>query len=192
LWRNDPIDYGASWPQQRRLARQRDGFRCQVCGIPEQDREHDVHHRQPFRTFTNPEQANQLSNLITLCPNCHHRAETIVKVRSGLGGLSYLLGHLAPLFLMCDSRDLGVHADPQSSLADGLPAIVIYDLVPAGIGLSKGIYEIHPDLLDSARERILSCPCGEGCPSCVGPGGEQGTGGKTVTLAILEELTRPG
>ncbi len=191
LWRNDPIDYGAAWPQQRRLARQRDGFRCQVCGIPEQSREHDVHHRQPFRTFTNPEQANQLPNLITLCPNCHHQAETIVKVRSGLGGLSYLLGHLAPLFLMCDSRDLGVHADPQSPLADGQPAIVIYDLVPAGIGLSKGIYEIHPDLLDSARERILSCPCGEGCPSCVGPGGELGMGGKPVTLAILDELTHP-
>jgi DEAD/DEAH box helicase domain-containing protein len=191
-WRNDPNDYGPNWLRQRALARQRDGYCCQVCGSPEEGREHDVHHRQPFRTYTSWEQANQLHNLVTLCQPCHRRVETVVRVRSGLGGLSHLLGHLAPLFLMCDTRDLGVQADPQSPLSDGLPAVVLYDLIPDGIGLSKGIFEMHAGLLTSALDRITACPCQDGCPSCVGPGGELGTGGKAETEAILEILNGSG
>ncbi|GAG46576.1 unnamed protein product, partial [marine sediment metagenome] len=33
------------------------------------------------------------------------------------------------------------------------------------------------------------CECAEGCPSCVGPAGEGGLGGKRETLAILEALS---
>ena len=138
------------------------------------------------------ERANRMENLITLCPNCHHRAETAVRVRSGLAGLAFVLGHLAPLFLMCDSRDLGVHADPQSPLCDGQPAVVIYDQVPAGIGLSQHLFSIHDELLMRAQELVMTCECLDGCPSCVGPGGELGTGGKQETLAILSELVSGG
>ena len=46
--------------------------------------------------------ANQLDNLVTLCPSCHRRAELGQQTRSALAGLGYALGNLAPLFLMCD------------------------------------------------------------------------------------------
>jgi len=35
---------------------------------------------------------------------------------------------------------------------------------------------------------VSQCECEDGCPSCVGPGGENGYGGKAETLAILNDL----
>ncbi len=186
LWTNDPNDYGLGWAALRDRARARDGYHCQVCGAPEMGRAHDVHHKVPFRSFASREQANQLSNLITLCQACHHRVETAVRIRSGLGGLSYVLGQLAPLFLMCDARDLGTHSDPQSPLSDGRPTVVIYDQVPAGIGFSERLFDLHGEMMIHAFELVTACECADGCPSCVGPGGEGGLGGKRETLAILE------
>jgi DEAD/DEAH box helicase domain-containing protein len=192
MWRGDPNEYGPTWSRQRDLARARDGYRCQACGLPEQDRAHDVHHKTPFRAFRSDggqidyQSANRLENLVTLCPACHRRAETAVRVRSGLAGLAFTLRHLAPLFLMCDTRDLGVHSDPQSPLANGQPTVVLFDQVPAGIGFSQRLFELHDELMRRAYELVSTCDCSDGCPSCVGPGGENGAGGKSETLAILE------
>lgn len=188
LWTNDANEYGPLWPRLRQQVRARDSYTCQVCGAAEIDRAHDVHHKAPFRTFTSLEQANQLSNLITLCHACHRRVETAVRVRSGLAGLAYALSHLAPFFLMCDPGDLGVHSDPQSDLAGGQPVVVLYDHAPGGIGFSRRLFEIHDELMLRARELVSGCECADGCPSCVGPGGENGAGGKQETLAILEAL----
>ncbi len=188
LWTNAPNDYGPTWPRQRDLARARDGFRCQTCGTPEGEKAHHVHHKIPFKMFDSVEQANQLANLITLCNSCHRKVETAVRVRSGLAGLAFTLGNLAPLFLMCDIGDLGIHSDPQSSLAEGKPAVILYDLIPGGIGLSERLYEIHSDLMRRGLELVQACGCEDGCPSCVGPGGEGGSGGKRETLALLTEL----
>ena len=187
-WSSDPNQYGANWMVQRERARARDKFQCQICGIQEVNRSHHVHHKTPFRTYQSYELANQLVNLITLCPTCHHKAESAVRVKSGLAGLAYALGNLAPLFLMCDSRDLGLSSDPKSTLSEGKPTIIIYDRVPAGIGFSKNLFEIHDELIERADELISKCTCPNGCPSCVGPGGESYIGGKTETLAILCEL----
>jgi DEAD/DEAH box helicase domain-containing protein len=67
---------------------------------------------------------------------------------------------------------------------------VLYDLVPAGIGFSRKLFELHTELIARAFELVQACACDDGCPSCVGPAGENGTGGKLETLAILEELSR--
>jgi DEAD/DEAH box helicase domain-containing protein len=188
LWTNDPNQYGPNWEVQKAQVRSRDGYRCQVCGIAEEGRAHDVHHKIPFRTFSSYEQANLLHNLVTLCPACHRRVETAVRMRSGLSGVSYAIENLAPFFLMCDTRDLGVHSDPSSPLAEGRPAIVIFDRVPAGIGFSQRLFEIHAELIRQAYELVFRCECTDGCPSCVGPAGENGVGGKQEALALLSEL----
>jgi DEAD/DEAH box helicase domain-containing protein len=135
--------------------------------------------------------ANQMDNLITLCPACHRKVEANVRMRSGLAGLGYVLGQLAPLFLMCDPGDLGIFTDPAWAYAENLPSVVLYDLVPAGIGFSQKLYEMHDELLAHAVELIRACGCVDGCPSCVGPAGENGMGGKQETLAILRELSIP-
>ena len=69
------------------------------------------------------------------------------------------------------------------------PSVVLYDLVPAGIGFSQRLFEIHAELLLRARELVEGCECSDGCPSCVGPGGENGYGGRSAALAILQECT---
>jgi DEAD/DEAH box helicase domain-containing protein len=81
-----------------------------------------------------------------------------------------------------------VHSDPQSPLADGQPTVVLYDQVPAGVGFSQRLYELHDELMYRASELVTNCDCSDGCPSCVGPGGENGAGGKKETLAILKAL----
>jgi DEAD/DEAH box helicase domain-containing protein len=99
-----------------------------------------------------------------------------------------VLGNLAPLFLMCDPGDLGTHIEPVGTADFPQPAVVLYDLVPAGIGFSQKLYELHDELVKNASELVSTCACLDGCPSCVGPGGEIGRGGKQETLAILQQL----
>ena len=187
-WTNDPNDYGPEWSKIRERVRRRDQFTCQVCGVVESSRQHDVHHKIPFRAFASREEANRLENLTTLCPSCHHKVEQNVRIKSGLAGVSYILGNLAPLFLMCDSGDLGRHIEPMENQTFGQPTVVIYDSVPAGIGFSQKLFELHDDLLARALEVVSACPCADGCPSCVGPGGENGGGGKQESLALLKRL----
>ncbi len=189
LWKYGSDRYGSKWNTHRKAARERDNYTCQNCGADEEGRTHHVHHKTPFRAFESIQEANRLDNLVTLCPACHRLAEAFVRMRSGLSGLAFTLGHLSPLFLMCDPRDLGIHTDPQSSLADGGAVVVIYDKVPAGIGFSERLFELHDEIMHRAYDLVQACECQDGCPSCVGPGGENGEGAKRETLAILELLT---
>jgi DEAD/DEAH box helicase domain-containing protein len=110
-------------------------------------------------------------------------------MRSGLAGLGYVLSQLAPLFLMCDPGDLGLHVDAAGAVF-GAPSVVLYDQVPAGIGFSQKLFEIHEELLARALQLVTECPCEDGCPSCVGPAGENGIGGKEETIEILKEIVR--
>ncbi|HSL47164.1 MAG TPA: DEAD/DEAH box helicase [Anaerolineales bacterium] len=188
-WTNDPNNYGPNWPQIRDRVRARDKYTCQVCGAVEINRQHDVHHKVPFRAFTSFVEANRLENLTTLCPSCHRKVEQNVRMRSGLSGLAYVLGNLAPLFLMCDAGDLGTHIEPVENQTFGQPTIVLYDAIPAGIGFSQKLFEMHDELMARALELVSDCLCADGCPSCVGPGGENGVGGKQEALEILKQLT---
>lgn len=72
---------GANWELQARRARERDQFRCQSCGITEEQlggRMH-VHHRIPFRRFRSNVEANKLEHLISVCPSCHQKEEAEVR-----------------------------------------------------------------------------------------------------------------
>lgn len=76
--------------------------------------------------------------------------------------------NVAPVFLRCDPRDIGV-AERIRDPHFGVPALYIYDSYPGGSGLSEALKGRLPTVLDAALELIQACPCGEGCPSCVGP-----------------------
>jgi DEAD/DEAH box helicase domain-containing protein len=189
------IDYGPNWDAQRAAARARDGYRCRRCGAPERDgRQHDVHHLTPFRAFGYApgkndfyKLANQLANLITLCPSCHRRAERARGTRGALGGLAYLLRNLAPLHLMCAPGDLG--SAVQARAPDtGLPTVTIYDSVPGGAGLSAQLYEMREELLEAALDRVRDCACAAGCPACVGPVGDVEPGAKSLTRRLLQAM----
>jgi DEAD/DEAH box helicase domain-containing protein len=190
-----PLDYGPNWSIQRDAARARDGYHCVHCGAPEREgRQHDVHHITPFRAFgyvrgANDlyKLANQLENLITLCPACHRRVERTRGAHGALGGLAYLLRNLAPLHLMCDPGDLGAVVQARAP-ETGLPTVTLYDRTPGGAGLSVRLYELHDDLLEAALDVVRRCPCADGCPGCVGPTGDAGSGIKRLTCQLLEAV----
>jgi hypothetical protein len=67
---------GSSWSRQRKLAKLRDGGKCQICGTRDKKRRISVHHITPYRVFAGDHlAANVLSNLITLCQKCHNQVE---------------------------------------------------------------------------------------------------------------------
>lgn len=108
-------------------------------------------------------------------------------LQAGLVGLSNVLSQVAPLYLMCDPRDLGVAPQVKNPFT-GQSTIFLYDSYPGGIGFSRKLYEMHGTLLEAAIELVRACPCEDGCPSCVGPAMEVGPGGKQRTLDLVNGL----
>ena len=188
IWRSAPNEYGKNWSRIRDQIRKRDNFQCLGCGAPENNQPFHVHHKIPFKMFALPETANHPDNLITLCPKCHKAAELSVRVRSGMAGLSHLLHHLAPLFLICDMNDLVSHIEYKCAFANRQPAVIIFEQIPAGIGLSEELFSSYFSLIKSALNRIQECACDDGCPGCVGPSAINGAGAKVETTAILKAL----
>src|SRR5512138_908491 len=125
----------------------------------------------------------------------------------GLRAVTYLLHHLAPIFLLCDIRDLGSWLGDTTPATSGVvatrestkarlmnaaefnPTLYLYDSHAGGIGLAEHVFEILPDLLRRGLETLQACPCAFGCPSCVGPVNEVGRRAKAVAAGLLRELT---
>ena len=108
--------------------------------------------------------------------------------RDGVVGLSFALGQVAQLLLMCERHDVGISidaGDPDGST----PRIFIYDNYPGGIGFSKPLFRMHEELLDGTRRLIAECDCENGCPGCVGPVGNTGPLAKSAALRILDLLS---
>lgn len=199
-WFDQTNEYGPNWEEQRQRVRARDQYKCTVCGRPEPpSRQHDVHHLTPYRAFGYVagineawREANRLDNLILVCRSCHQRLERSVRTRGALDGLGYALLNLAPLHLMCSPSDLGVHVTRADNTRTGSPeaSVTLYESIPAGLGFSLRLFEIHETLLEEVHELIAGCPCTNGCPSCVGPvlEGPFQLETKRLTLALLAQL----
>ncbi len=118
--------------------------------------------------------------------------------RDGIFGLAFAMKQVATLMLMCDQHDIGFSvnsadegaATVQNSRSTDAPRIFIYDAYPGGIGFSEPLFAMHGDLLARTRELITTCPCENGCPSCVGPVGQNGPLAKTVAVADIGAATR--
>ncbi len=82
--------------------------------------------------------------------------------------LGYVVQNVAPVFLLCDPRDIGMAErlrDPE--LAE--PCLFVYDVYPGGTGLAEGFQKSFDAILAACLEVVGSCPCRDGCPSCIGP-----------------------
>ncbi|GAB4145682.1 MAG: ATP-dependent helicase MrfA [Planctomycetota bacterium] len=106
---------------------------------------------------------------------------------SCLRGVGELISGLVPLFLRVDPGDVRVISEVRHPHF-GAPALILYDRVPDGVGLSERIFEQRTALLDAALGVVLRCGCPRGCPSCVGPGGILGPRGKAVAANILRGM----
>jgi DEAD/DEAH box helicase domain-containing protein len=107
--------------------------------------------------------------------------------RDGVVGLSFALGQVAQLLLMCERHDIGISLDTGDP-DDSSPRIFIYDNYPGGIGFSKPLFRMHDELLAGTRRLIAGCDCESGCPGCVGPVGDTGPLAKAAALRILNLL----
>lgn len=60
--------YSIDWTKTlKRSIRERDKYKCHICGSPQEDRLHDIHHIDYDKKNCNPD------NLITLCFPCHRK-----------------------------------------------------------------------------------------------------------------------
>ena len=87
-----------------------------------------------------------------------------------LGGAAHAAEHAAiglmPLIATCDRWDIGgvsteLHPDT------GRCTVVVYDGHPGGAGFADRGFDAALQWWQATRDHIASCPCGDGCPSCV-------------------------
>ena len=156
-----------------------------------------------------PQQEMQTTAVwITVGPETlEHVSASREELIDGLRAVTYLLHHLAPIFLLCDIRDLGSWLGDTTPAEPGAvatrestkrrllaadrfnPTIYLYDSHAGGIGLAERLFEILPDLLRRGLETLNVCGCRFGCPSCVGPVNEVGRKAKATAQALLRALT---
>jgi DEAD/DEAH box helicase domain-containing protein len=156
-----------------------------------------------------PQQEMQTTSVwITVPPEALARiSPSREELIDGLRGVTHLLHHLAPIFLLCDVRDLGSWLGDTTPAEAGTtvatrestrrrlldaetfkPTIYLYDSHAGGIGLAERLFEVLPHLVQHASETLRACPCAWGCPSCVGPVNEVGRRAKATAAAILALL----
>jgi DEAD/DEAH box helicase domain-containing protein len=83
----------------------------------------------------------------------------------GLSGVRNLFLTLLSMISMCDPYDLGGMID-SSNL--GRPTLFIFDRYPGGLGFAEQGWARLDELAQGAYEHLETCPCSDGCPSCVG------------------------
>jgi len=104
-----------------------------------------------------------------------------------LRGLSNILGKIAPLWVMCDPRDLRSISQVRAPFTEK-PTVYIYENIPGGVGLSQKLFSEYIRLFEACLEHVRKCPCADGCPTCIGPPMEVGAGGKTGVIKLLEYM----
>ena len=81
--------------------------------------------------------------------------------------------------------------DSRHAVQAQLATIYLYEQIPAGLGFSAALFELHDTLLASAHQQISTCTCLQGCPACVGPVLDDQPiqlDTKRLTIGVLEAL----
>lgn len=82
-----------------------------------------------------------------------------------LSGVRNLFVQLLPLMAMCDPLDLGGMLDSSNT---GRPTLFMFDRYPGGLGFVEQGWARLDELAEAALAHLEGCPCGTGCPACVG------------------------
>jgi DEAD/DEAH box helicase domain-containing protein len=157
-----------------------------------------THENIGFGEIDLPEEEMQTRALVFLFPEDSAGGRVLYALDeagagAALSGFAGLIKRIAPMFLLCDSRDLGV-AERVRDPHFGVPAVYVYDQYPGGTGLSEALSARAADLFAAARGAVGSCGCAAGCPSCVGAADEAAVsaGGavnaKAASAGLLDAL----
>ncbi len=93
-------------------------------------------------------------------------ADAGLDLQGGLHACEHAAIGILPLFALCDRNDIGgvstsLHPDT------GKAQVFIYDAYPGGIGIAEKGFELTEDLWQATLKAVETCPCSDGCPSCV-------------------------
>ncbi len=93
-----------------------------------------------------------------------------VKLVDDLLGSIHAMEHslvsMMPLIVQCDRNDVGGVSHPKHPDTDAT-TIFLYDGIEGGIGIAEKAYDKIVDLLNASYKSVSSCPCKDGCPSCI-------------------------
>ncbi|MFN8524398.1 MAG: DEAD/DEAH box helicase [Chloroflexota bacterium] len=143
----------------------------------------DTHENIGWGKIQLPEEELQTTAFWMTIPEDRTAGLSREDVAGGLTGLAQLLRAVAPLYLMCDARDVGVESQIRSKFTD-VPTIYLYERTPAGVGFAEKLYGMRGELLRAAVELARACPCESGCPSCVGPASIVGERGRDAAIQL--------
>jgi DEAD/DEAH box helicase domain-containing protein len=104
-----------------------------------------------------------------------------------LGRLGTLVKNVAPIFLLCESSDIGI-AERLRDTHTQVPSIYVYDMYPGGTGLSEGLIENIDKIFPACYDLVAGCSCEAGCPSCIGPDLEERKSEENRKKAVLDFL----
>ncbi|MCA0757016.1 DEAD/DEAH box helicase [Paenibacillus sp. N4] len=86
---------------------------------------------------------------------------------ASLHAAQHAMTSVIPDMIICDANDFtGFSASAMTAFA-GRPVIGFYGENGSGLGTIEAIYDHHAKVMCKALHLIESCPCNEGCPSCV-------------------------
>ena len=83
----------------------------------------------------------------------------------GLIGIANVLVEVCPLFVMCDTQDIGTVVDASNLGSD---ALFLFDRYPGGMGYAERCAESLEPIMQAVTAVLRECGCEVGCPSCVG------------------------
>ena len=108
------------------------------------------------------------------------------KADAVLYSVANLLRQLAPSRVLCDIHDIGVVSRARDIFFKA-PTLYFYDMYPGGTGIAEALRTCIADIEKSAAERVRSCTCVSGCPSCIGVEASH-SDNKAIALALLGNL----
>ncbi len=93
-------------------------------------------------------------------------ALTPAELAGGAHGAEHTSIGLLPAFVPCDRWDIGglstlLHPDT------GTCTVFVHDGLPGGAGFARRGFDAAPQWLEATRQRLHTCRCTDGCPSCV-------------------------
>ena len=107
------------------------------------------------------------------------------EVAAGLQGVAHLMRNLAPIYCLCEPRDVGADAQVRAPYSE-LPTVFLYDAIPGGVGLAEKLFEVREDLVEACLALLKACDCGSGCPGCVGPQPDTSGPAKAAAAKLLQ------
>lgn len=133
------------WKTNRRLALIRDGYSCQQCGRLRSNGERglDVHHKIPFRCFSDHRIAHELNNLQTLCRQCHLRHENMRQMLNARFGSGCSVWYFVNIYgaTFGDRVSIGSHTEVGKGVVVGNDvAIGSQSFIPEGYVIGSNVF----------------------------------------------------